>query len=176
MMASTSPLASASALAAHLRPRWTSPRAKPSVPMTTMLSMLSSHCPRPRTKTPTLGVHGVRRRVRRCIRGRCRCRRRRAVALPPPPQPPCCCHCAAAVMLCVAPALRAAAIVSDPAMLMPTLRCRAAATAAASALLPPRCLAPAVRGSTRCCRRTQCCRGMTSASSCGGSICQAFLF
>ncbi len=169
-MSSALPLASLAAAAAHQQTRWTSPRVTPLLPMTTMLLTLSSLRPRPRTKTRTLGVGGVRRRVRRRICGQCHCRQRRAIALPPPPQPSCCCHRAAAVALCAAAALRAAATAADAAMLTPTLRCRAAATAAASALLPPRCLAPAVRESTRCCRQTRCCQGTTSASSCSGSI------
>ena len=55
MMLSASPSASASSLAAvaHRRPRWTSPRATPSLPTTTMLSTLSSLHPQPRTKTLT---------------------------------------------------------------------------------------------------------------------------
>ena len=54
-MTSASPSASslAAAAAAHRRPRWTSPRATPSLPTTTMLSTLSSLHPRPRTKTRT---------------------------------------------------------------------------------------------------------------------------
>ena len=108
-MTSASPSASSLAAAAHRRPRWTSPRATPSLPTTTMLSTLSSLHPRPRTKTRTsarrwrskacVSAHSrtvplpptsVRRRVCQRIRRRCRCCRRRAVALPPPPQPPCC--------------------------------------------------------------------------------------
>jgi hypothetical protein len=158
-MLSALPLASSAAAATHQRPWWTSPRATPLLPMTTMLSTLSSLCPQPRTKMRTWGVSGVRRCVRWRICGWCRCRRHRAVALTPPPQPPCCCHCAAAVTLCVAVAvvLCAAATAADAVMLLPMSRCCAAATAAASALLPPRCLAPAVWGSMRCCWHTQCC-------------------
>ena len=52
-MSSASPSASSLAAAAHRRPRWTSPRATPSLPTTTMLSTLSSLHPQPRTKTLT---------------------------------------------------------------------------------------------------------------------------
>ncbi len=44
-------------------------------------------------------------------------------------QSPRCCHRAAAVALCPAAALRAAATTADAAMLPPTSRCRAVATA-----------------------------------------------
>ena len=133
MMLSASPSASASSLAAvaHRRPRWTSPRATPSLPTTTMLSTLSSLHPRPRTKTRTsarrwrskacVSAHSrtvplpptsVRRRVCQRIRRRCRCCRRRAVALPPPPQPPRYYNRTAAVALCSAAVLCAAAFTS----------------------------------------------------------------
>ena len=102
-MLSASPSASASSLAAvaHRRPRWTSPRATPSLPTTTMLSTLSSLHPQPRTKTLT---SARRWRSKACVSAHSR-----TVPLPP------------------------------------TSRCRAAATAAASVLLPPRCRRCAVR-------------------------------
>ena len=51
--------ASSSAAAAHWRPRWTSPRARPSLPLTTMPLALSSLRPRPMTKKAYAGASVV---------------------------------------------------------------------------------------------------------------------
>jgi hypothetical protein len=125
-MLSASPLASSSAVAAHQRPRWTSPRAAPLLPTTTMPSALSSLRPRPRTKT-RMSAHQW------CLKARALAHSRTVpVNLP---QPPCCCHRDAAIALCAAAVLRAAATATDAAAaaVPPPSFCRRRA----GVLLPP---------------------------------------
>ena len=106
-MLSASPSASSSAAATHWQLRWTSPQATPLLPMTTMLSTLSSLRPQPRTKTrmsarwwhskarasaysqtvllpPTSHCHRRRLLPSRCTPPPC------FTLLPPPLTPPCC--------------------------------------------------------------------------------------
>ncbi len=103
------------AAAAHWRPRWTSSRAPPSLPTTTMPSTLSSLHPRPMTKMRT-SAHWWRSKT-------CASAQSRMVPVNLP-QPLRCCHRAAAVALCAAAVLRAAATAAD---------------AAAAATPPPSC-------------------------------------
>jgi hypothetical protein len=131
-MLSASPWASSLAAAAHRQPRWTSPRAPPLLPPTTMPSALLSLRPRPRTKTRTLAhwwcskAHALT--LLQAVPGK-------------PPQPLRCCQRAAAYALCDATvaALRAAATDATP---LPSCRQHCAVA------LPPPPQHP------RCCNRT----------------------
>ena len=138
-------VASLSGAAAHWRPWWTSPRAPPSLPTTTMPSMLPSLCPQPIMK--------MRTSVRWWRSKACASAHSRTVPVNPP-QPPRCCHHAAAVALYAAAAICAAATAADAAVAaapLPSCRQRCAVTLPPPPLtlpLPPRCRRHAVN-----CRR-----------------------
>jgi hypothetical protein len=137
-------LAASSLLTAvvHRRPRWTSPRAPPSLPTTTMPLALSSLHPRLRTKTCTLA---------RQWRAKAHASAHLRTVPENPLQPPRCCHRAVAVALCANAALRAATTAAD---------------AAAAAALPPSCSQRRAVALPPPPQHLRCCNGAAAITLC----------